>query len=160
MSSLIADDIKSLSRILQENKIIAVVGLSARWYRPSYFAAKYLQEYGYRIVPVNPNYDEVLKQTCYPSLETIPFKIDVVDVFQRAEFVPAIAKSAVAIGAKVFWMQLGIESLEAAKMTHEAGMDVVANRCMKIEHARLFGGLNFIGVDTKVISASRPRWVV
>lgn len=157
---MIADDIKSLSRILQDNRTIAVVGLSAKWYRPSFFAAKYMQEHGYRIVPVNPNYDEILGEACYPSLEKIPFQIDVVDVFQRAEFVFPIAESAVAIGAKVFWMQLGIENLEAAKMTHEAGMDAVMNRCMKIEHARLFGGLNFIGVDTKVISATRPRWVV
>ena len=157
---MIADDIKSLGRILQDNKTIAVVGLSAKWHRPSFFAAKYMQEHGYRIVPVNHNDDEILGETCYPSLEKIPFDVDVVDVFQRAEFVLPIAESAIAVDAKVFWMQLGIMNMEAVETAHEAGMDVVMNRCMKIEHARLFGGLNFIGVNTKIISAARPRWVV
>ncbi len=155
---MITDDIQSLRRILKQNKTIAVVGLSARWYRPSFFAAKYLQEYGYRIIPVNPNYEEVLGETCYPTIEDIPEQIDVVDVFQRSESVLPIAESAVKIGAHVLWMQLGIYNEKAAVIAHESGMDVVANRCMKIEHARLFGGLNFIGVDTKVISSERPRW--
>ena len=155
---MITDDIQSLRRILRQNKTIAVVGLSARWYRPSFFAAKYLQEYGYRIIPVNPNYEEVLGETCYPTIEDIPEQVDVVDVFQRSEFVLPIAESAVKIGAHVFWMQLGIYNEKAVAIAHEAGMDVVVNRCMKIEHARLFGGLNFIGVDTKIISSERPRW--
>ncbi len=157
---MIADDIPSLCRILKDYKTIAIVGLSAKWYRPSFFAAKYLQEYGYRVIPVNPYYDKVLGEVCYPSLEKIPFEVDVVDVFQRTEFLPPIAKSAASIGAKVLWMQLGIENLEAAKIAHSAGMEVVVNRCMKIEHARFFGGLNFIGVDTGVVSSTRPRWVV
>ena len=154
---MITDDIQSLRRILKQNKTIAVVGLSARWYRPSFFAAKYLQEYGYRIIPVNPNYEEVLSERCYPTIEDIPEQVDVVDVFQRSEFVLPIVESAVKIGAHVLWMQLGIYNEKAAVIAHQAGMDVVANRCMKIEHARLFGGLNFIGVDTKVISSERPR---
>ena len=154
------DDIPSLRRILKSNQTIAVVGLSARWYRPSFFAAKYLQEYGYRIIPVNPNYDEILGEKCYPILEDIPDPVDVVDVFQRPEFTVPIAQSAVNIGAKVFWLQLEIVNDEAAKVASSAGLEVVADKCMKIEHARLFGGLNFIGVDTKVISSSRPKWVI
>ena len=156
--SVCKDDIQSLRRILKENRVIAVVGLSARWYRPSFFAAKYLQEHGYRIIPVNPRYDTVLGEMCYARLEDIPHDVDVVDVFQRSEAVPAVTDSAISIGAKVLWMQLGIEHEDSARRAHAAGMDVVANRCMKIEHARLFGGLNFVGVDTKVISSTRPTW--
>ncbi|MDE0309523.1 MAG: CoA-binding protein [Acidiferrobacterales bacterium] len=157
---MLCDDIQSLRRILSQNQTIAVVGLSANWYRPSFFAAKYMQEYGYRIIPVNPNYDEILGEKCYASLEDIPESIDVVDVFQRSDAVLPFAHSAVALNASVLWMQLGIYNEEAVKVAIEAGMDVVANRCIKIEHARLFGGLNFIGVDTKVISSERPRWIV
>ncbi len=157
---MLTEDIQSLRRILSQNKTIAVVGLSARWYRPSFFAAKYMQEYGYRVIPVNPNYDEILGEKCYASVEDIPEPIDIVDVFQRSDAVLPVAQSAVAVNAKVLWMQLGIYNDEAARLTFEAGMDVVANRCVKIEHARLFGGLNFIGVDTKVISSDRPRWIV
>lgn len=159
MSEISVNDIQSLRRILKENRVIAVVGLSAHWYRPSYFAAKYMQDHGYRIIPVNPNYNEILGQKCYPSLEDIPEKVDVVDLFQRSEMVPPLVDSAIAIGAKVLWMQLGIEHQEAARKAQQAGMDVVMNKCVKIEHARLFGGLNFIGVDTKVISSARPQWL-
>ena len=157
--SVYKDDIQSLRRILKKNQVIAIVGLSARWYRPSFFAAKYLQEHGYRIIPVNPRYDAVLDETCYPRLEEIPHDVDVVDVFQRPQAVPAVTESAINIGAKVLWMQLGIEHEESARRAHAAGMEVVSNRCMKIEHARLFGGLNFIGVDTQVISSARPTWL-
>ena len=160
MSELLSDDIRSLREILSQNKTIAVVGLSARWYRPSFFAAKYLQGYGYNVIPVNPNYDEILGEKCYPSVEDIPQAVDVVDVFQRSDSVLPVAKSAVKVGAKVLWMQLGIYNGESARLAYDAGMKVVANRCMKIEHARLFGGLNFIGVDTKVISSDRPRSIV
>ncbi len=157
---MLTEDIQSLRRILSKNKTIAVVGLSARWYRPSYFAAKYLQEYGYRVIPVNPNYDEILGEKCYASVEDVPEPIDVVDVFQRSDAVLPIAESAVAVNAKVLWMQLGIYNEQATRLAFEAGMDIVANRCMKIEHARLFGGLNFIGVNTNIISSQRPRWIV
>lgn len=157
---MIVDDIRSLRRILKENRTIAIVGLSERWYRPSNFAAKYLQEYGYRVIPVNPNYDSVLGEKCYARLEDIPESIDVVDVFQRSEQVLQVAESAVGISAKVLWLQLGIFNDDATKLAADAGLDVVVDRCMKIEHARLFGGLNFIGVDTKVISSTRSTWVV
>ena len=149
------DDIATLRRILRDNRTIAVVGLSANWYRPSYFAAKYLQEHGYRVIPVNPLYDSVLGEKCYKSLADIPDKVDIVDCFRRSEEIPALAGEAIAIGAKVLWMQLGVRSEEARRRAEAAGLEVVEDRCMKIEHGRLFGGLGWAGVNTKVISARR-----
>lgn len=150
------DDISLLRRILGECRTVAVVGLSAQWHRPSYFAAKYLQEHGYRIIPVNPAYESVLGERCYKSLADIPDKVDVVDCFRRSEEIPALADQAIAIGAKVLWLQLGVRHAEARAKAEAAGLQVVEDRCMKIEHARLFGGLGWAGVDTKVISARRP----
>lgn len=152
-------DIPTLRRILKESKTIAMVGLSANWYRPSYFAAKYLQDHGFRVIPVNPNYLEILGEKSYPNLSAIPESVDVVDLFQRSEMVPPFAQEAIQLGAKVLWMQLGIVNEEAARLAREAGLEVVMDRCMKIEYARLFGGLNFLGIDTGVISAKRPLWV-
>lgn len=150
------DDIAGLRGILTRVRVIAVVGLSANWYRPSYFAAKYMQEHGYRIIPVNPNYADVLGETCYPNIAAIPGQVGMVDCFRKADEMPALAHEAVAKGAKVLWMQLGIHNDEAAKIALGAGLDVVQNRCMKIEHARIMGGLNWAGVNTGVISARRP----
>ncbi|MBL8517053.1 MAG: CoA-binding protein [Betaproteobacteria bacterium] len=150
------DDISSLRRILKTNRVIAVVGLSANWWRPSYFAAKYMQEHGYRIVPVNPAYQEVLGERCYASLTEIPFQIDMVDCFRKSEDIGPLADEAVAIGAKCLWMQLGVVNAAAAEKARAAGLDVVMDRCVKIEHARLFGGLGWAGVNTGVISAKRP----
>lgn len=152
-------DIETLRRILKTSKRIAMVGLSANWYRPSNFAAKYLLDHGYTVIPVNPAYEEVLGQKCYPSLIDIPEPVDVVDIFQRSEKVPPLVEQAIEIGAKVVWMQLGVVNEAAARRAREAGLEVVMDRCMKIEYGRLFGGLNFIGVDTKVISSHRPTWV-
>jgi len=152
-------DVAELRRILTENNSIAVVGLSANESRPSFFAAKYMQYHGYKIIPVNPRYETVLGETCYPDLESIPVPIDIVDVFQRSDRVMPTAESAVGIGAKTLWMQLGVINEEAAQLAKQAGMDVVMNRCVKIEYARLFGGLGFIGVSTGIISATRPRVV-
>jgi len=151
----IVDDIPGLRRILLQSRTIAVVGLSANWYRPSYFAAKYMQDHGYRIIPVNPTYTEVLGQRSYPSLLDIPDAVDIVDCFRKSEEMPAIARDAVAIKARVLWMQLGIRNDEAAAIATAAGLDVVMNRCVKIERARLLGGLNWAGVNTGVISARR-----
>jgi predicted CoA-binding protein len=114
-----------------------------------------MQDHGYRIIPVNPRYDEVLGARCYASLRDIPEPVDLVDCFRRAEEIPAIAEDAIAIGAKVLWMQLGIENRDAAQRAGDAGLEVVMNRCVKIEHARILGGLNFAGVNTGVISARR-----
>jgi len=153
----IVDDIAGLRQILARSRTIAVVGLSANWYRPSFFAAKYMQDKGYRIIPVNPNYGEVLGERCYASVAQIPGPVDLVDCFRRADEMPALAREAVAKGAKVLWMQLGIDNDEATALANAAGLDVVANRCVKIEHARILGGLNWAGVNTGIISAQRPH---
>jgi predicted CoA-binding protein len=148
--------IAELRRILKNNHTIAVVGLSADWYRPSYFAAKYMQEHGFRIIPVNPKYDEILGEKCYPNLKAIPDSVDIVDVFRKPDDCVPIAEDAVAIGAKVLWLQLGVVNEEAARIAEAGGLEVVMDRCVKIEYARLFGGLSWFGVNTKVISARRP----
>ena len=150
-------DIVTLRRILAESRTIAVVGLSADWFRPSYFAAKYMQEHGYRIVPVNPRYPEILGERCYPTLSAIPFKVDIVDVFRKTADVLPIAEEAVAIGAKCLWQQIGVINEHAQALALQNGLDSVVDRCVKIEHARLFGGLNWAGVNTRIISAKRPR---
>lgn len=150
-------DIKDLRRILDDYKRVAIVGLSADWSRPSNFAAKYLLDHGFEVIPVNPKYDEILGQKCYADLEDIPVAVDIVDLFQRVERVPPFVDQAIKIGAKVVWTQLGIVHEEAAQKARLAGLEVVMDRCMKIEYARLFGGLNTIGVNTGVISAQRPR---
>ncbi len=150
------DDISKLRRILRDCRTLAVVGLSANWYRPSYFAAKYMQEHGYRVIPVNPAYDTVLGEKCYASVRDIPERVDLVDCFRKSSEIPALAEDAVAIGARVLWMQLGVENPAARRLAETAGLEVVENRCVKIEHARLFGGLGWAGVDTGVISAKRP----
>lgn len=155
------DDINTLRRILKENRVIAVVGLSADWFRPSHFAAKYLQEHGYRVIPVNPRYagQTLLGERCYASLREIPEKVDLVDVFRKTVDVMPIAEEAIAIGAKVLWQQIGVKNGAADAKVRAAGLDSVMDRCVKIEHARLFGGLNWVGVNTKVVSAKRPRWL-
>lgn len=150
------DDITNLRRILKASRVIAVVGLSANWWRPSFFVAKYLQDHGYRIIPVNPAYQEVLGEKCYAALRDVPEKIDMVDCFRQSGEMPALAEEAIAIGAKCLWMQLGITNQAAADRARAAGLDVVMDRCVKIEHGRLFGGLNYAGVNTRVISAKRP----
>lgn len=152
-------DIPTLRRILSESHTIAIVGLSPDWHRPSNFAAKYLQAHGYRVIPVNPRVDQILGEKSYASLAEIPIAIDVVDCFRIVEEIPALSEQAIAIGAKVFWLQLNIVHERAAAVAREAGLDVVMDRCMKIEHARLFGGLNFVGVNTKIISSKRPKFV-
>ena len=159
MNAKPVDDINSLRRILNENRVLAIVGLSANWHRPSYFAAKYMLEHGYRVIPVNPQYAEVLGQKCYASLRDIPEKVDLVDVFRKTADVMPVAEDAIAIGARVLWQQLGVKNEEAAALARAAGMETVVDRCVKIEHGRLFGGLNWVGVNTRVISAKRPRWL-
>jgi predicted CoA-binding protein len=150
------NDINTLRRILIENKRVAIVGLSADWSRPSNFVGKYLLEHGFEVIPVNPKYDEILGQKCYADLKDIPTPVDMVDLFQRSDRIPPFVDDAIKIGAKVVWMQLGIINEEAAQKARDAGLDVVMDRCVKIEYARLFGGLNTAGVDTGVISAQRP----
>ena len=153
------DDIPGLRRILKTSKVIAVVGLSGDWFRPSYFAAKYMIEHGYAVIPVNPGYDSILGQKCYKSLRDIPTKVDIVDCFRKTEEIGPVAGDAIAIGARVLWQQLGVTNAEAARKAEAAGLETVMDHCVKIEHARLFGGLNWAGVNTKVISAKRPKYI-
>jgi predicted CoA-binding protein len=152
------DDIAGLRRILQSCRSVAVVGLSAQWHRPSFFVAKYLQQHGYRVIPVNPRYagQEILGETVYATLSDLPQSVDLVDVFRRTEDVLPVAREAVAIGARCLWQQIGVANAEAAALAREAGLVAVMNRCVKIEHARLFGGLHWAGVNTGVVSARRP----
>jgi uncharacterized protein len=132
-------DDATLRRVFEGAKRIAVVGLSADPYRPSHRVAEYLQQHGYRIVPVNPKYREVLLEACYPDLASIPHPVDMVDVFRRPEACPAVAREAVAIGARTLWLQLGVVSEEARRIGEEGGLTVVMDRCSKIEHSRLIG---------------------
>ena len=153
--------VEQLRTIFKQSRTIAVVGLSAEWHRPSFFAAKYMQAHGYRVIPVNPRYaasgTAILGERCYASLAEIADPVDIVDVFRRTEEVLPIAQQALQIGARCLWQQIGVVNLEADRLARDAGLDSVMDRCVKIEYARLFGGLNLVGVDTKIISAKRPR---
>lgn len=151
----LVDDMAGLETILRECRTIAVVGLSANWNRPSFFVAKYAQDHGYRIIPVNPNYPEILGRRSLPTLNDIQEPVDIVDCFRKSEEMEPIARAAVAMRARVLWMQLGIINVNATRIAADAGLAVVMNRCLKIEHARLMGGLNWAGVNTGVISAKR-----
>jgi predicted CoA-binding protein len=128
---------RTIEQILKESKTIAVVGLSANPGRDSHQVASYLKRNGYIIYPVNPNYEQVLGSRCYTNLSDIPDAIDIVDIFRRPEYIPPIAGEAVKIGAKVIWMQLGIRNEEAAETARRAGLQVIMDRCIKIEHMRL-----------------------
>jgi predicted CoA-binding protein len=145
-------------RILEQYRRIGMVGLSSNPFRPSHFAALYLMAEGYDVMPVNPRESAVLGRPSYPSLAAIPGGVEVVDIFREPAAVPAIVEEAIAIGAKVVWMQLGVIHEKAAERARAAGLEVVMDRCMKIEHARFFGGLSTIGMNTGVISSRRlPR---
>ena len=147
-------------KLLQQYHHVAIVGISADPYRPSHFVAIYLQAEGYNIIPINPRYagQTILGRRVYATLSEAKAageQIEVVDVFRRAEDVPPIAEEAVAIGAKVLWLQLGIRNDAAAQRAHNAGLTVVQDRCMKIEHARFFGGLHTVGLNTGVVLAKK-----
>ena len=146
-----------IRNILESTETIAMVGLSGNWSRPSYFAAKYLMEKGYTVIPVNPNYKEILGKKSYTSLQEIDRPVDVVNLFQRSEKVADFLEDAMALKASAFWMQLGIVNKEAKEKALDLGMVPVMDRCMKIEYARLFGGLTWSGVNTGVVSAKRPN---
>lgn len=148
-----------LRAILRETKTIAMVGASANWNRPSYFAMKYLQDRGYRVIPVNPSIagQEVLGETVHASLADLPVRVDMVDVFRNSEAAGPIADEAIAHGAKVLWMQLTVRNDEAARRAEAAGLKVVMNRCPKIEHARLVGSLEWHGIASGVISSKKRR---
>jgi hypothetical protein len=147
--------------ILNRYRHIAMVGLSANQYRPSHFAAIYMLAEGYHIIPINPREKEILGRRCYPSITALAeakgAPIEIVDIFRSPADVPPIVEEAIAAGAKVIWMQLGVIHQLAAQRAVEAGLDVVMDRCVKIEHARFFGGLNTIGLNTGVITARRLK---
>jgi uncharacterized protein len=145
--------------ILRGARTIAVVGASANPARPANFVLTYLlsSSADYEVWPVTPNESEILGVRAYPSLADLPGRPDIVDAFRRADQLPAVAREAVAAGAKTFWMQLGLHSDEAVEIASSAGLNVVSNRCVKIEHARFHGGLHLAGFDTGVISSRRAR---
>ncbi|HUJ97947.1 MAG TPA: CoA-binding protein [Stellaceae bacterium] len=148
-----------LRGILNGVRTIAMVGASEHWNRPSFFAMKYLQDKGYRVIPVNPQAkgEAILGEKVYADLAEIPDKIDMVDIFRRAEAVPGIVEQAIEKGAKVVWMQLGVRHDEAAAKAEAAGLKVVMNRCPKIEYSRLNGELAWSGVNTGIISSKRRK---
>ncbi len=144
-------------RILRNAESVALVGVSANELRSSNFVATYLVRTDLRVYPVNPRYEEVLGLRCYPSLADLPEVPDIVDVFRRPEDLPGVVDEAIEVGAKVVWFQLGLRNDEAARRALDAGLEVVQDRCLKIEHARFAGGLHLAGFDTGVISSRRRR---
>jgi predicted CoA-binding protein len=150
-------DPQVIKAMLRSARTVAIVGLSKDPLRPSNFIGFYLKRHGYTIVPVNPRETEILGERSYPSLTAIPFPVDVVDVFRRPDAVPDIAREAVAIGAKALWLQFGVVSPEGARIAEDAGLDVVMDRCMKVEHARHLGRMHWLGFNTGRITALRER---
>ena len=148
-----------LRGVLKSVRTVAMVGASPNWNRPSYFVMKYLQAKGYRVIPVNPGAagQEILGETVYADLNDVPQPFEMVDIFRNSEAAGQIADAAVAAGAQVVWMQIGVRNDEAAARAEAAGLQVVMNRCPKIEYSRLCGELAWSGVNTGIISSKRRR---
>jgi uncharacterized protein len=146
-----------IQRLLRDTRTIAIVGLSTDPQRASWFVASYLKKEGYRIIPVNPKADQILGEKAYPDLASIPGPVDMVDVFRPAAECLEIARQAVAIGAKALWLQLKLVNIEAAELAARAGLAVVLDRCVKMEHGRYFGRLHWGGMNTEIISARKAR---
>ena len=150
---------KYLISVLKDAKTVAMVGASANWNRPSFFAMKYMQQKGFRVIPVNPGVagQEILGETVMASLEEIDVPVDMVDIFRNSEAAGPITDDAIKVGAKIIWMQLGVQNDDAAKRAEDAGLRVVMNRCPKIEYARLYGELSWHGINSHVITSKRRR---
>jgi predicted CoA-binding protein len=134
---LSAEELAKIRRILKNSKTVAVVGLSPKPNRPSHQVAAYLMDAGYTVIPVNPGQDNILDRTCYPNLRAVPIPVDMVDIFRRPEMVAPVVEDAIAIGAKYIWMQEGVINEEAAAEAEAAGLEVIMNRCTKIDHMNL-----------------------
>ncbi len=151
----------TIRQVLGQTKTIAMVGLSPNTQRPSYFVGSYLNYAGYRIVPVNPRAAEIFGQTAYPDLASIDQAetgpIDIVNVFRRAEECVAIAQQSIEIGAKVLWLQLRVVNEEAARIAADAGLTVIMDRCIKMEHGRYNGSMHWVGMNTEVVTARKAR---
>jgi uncharacterized protein len=145
----------TIQRLLHTARTIAVVGLSGNQLRASHFVGYYLRRHGYHVVPVNPRETEILGETCHPSLSAVPVPVDVVNVFRVAAALPEIAREAVAIGAGALWCQFGVINEEGARIATEAGLTVVMDRCLKVEHARYVGRMHWLGFNTQRITSVR-----
>ena len=152
-------DPRTIQRLLREARTIAIVGLSTDPQRASWFVGNYLQQEGYRVVPIHPKASAILGERAYPDLASVPVPIDIVDVFRPAAEMPGLAREAAACGAKAFWMQLRLASLEAAALARNAGLVVVADRCIKMEHARYRGRLHWAGMNTEIVSARKASLI-
>jgi len=145
----------AIQRVLHTAKTIAVVGLSSNELRASHFVGYYLKRHGYQVIPVNPRETEILGEKCYPSLLDVPVHVDVVDVFRAPSALPAIARDAVAIGAGALWCQYGVINEEANQIATGAGLTVIVDRCIKVEHARYAGRMHWLGFNTERITSVR-----
>ena len=148
-------DTLTIQRVLHDTRTIAIVGLSANTLRASHFVGYYAQRHGYRIIPVNPRENEILGEQCFGSLTEVGDDVDIVNVFRDPSAVPALAREAVAIGAKALWLQFGVISDEGAAIAADAGITVVMDRCLKVEHARYIGRMHWLGLNTEVVTARR-----
>ncbi len=148
---------QTILSILHRAKTFAIVGLSPNDLRPSHFVGYYLKRHGYRIIPVNPREESILGEKSYPSLADVPEHVDVVDVFRAPEAVPEIAREAVAIGAGALWLQYGVISPEGVEIAEAGGLDVVMDRCVKVEHARYLGRMHWLGFNTGEITSARQH---
>jgi uncharacterized protein len=148
-------DTSTIQRVLHTARTIAVVGLSTNELRSSYFVGYYLKRHGYQVIPVNPRETEILGETCYPSLSEVPEHLDIVNVFRAPDALPGIAGEAVAIGADALWCQFGVINEEGAQIAEEGGLEVVMDRCLKVEHARYVGRMHWLGFNTQRITSVR-----
>jgi len=148
-------DVTDIQRVLHNAKTIAIVGLSNNPLRASYFVGYYMKRHGYRVIPVNPRESEILGETSYPSLREVPSAVDVVNVFRAPSALPAIAEDAVAIKASTLWCQFGVINEEGARIAADAGLTVIMDRCLKVEHARYVGRMHWLGFNTQRITAVR-----